>query len=56
MEREDGRSMSAEDQIKIDQAKFARKVGAGVLVFIGILVLCAVVPLSVFLTRIASGG
>jgi hypothetical protein len=56
VEREDGRSMSAEDQIKIDQAKFARKVGAGVLVFLGSVTLLFLVPLSVFLTRIASGG
>lgn len=48
--------MTPEEQIKIDQAKFARKVAAGVVIFLGVVALLFLVPLSVFLTRIASGG
>lgn len=48
--------MSVEDQIKLEQARSARKIGIGVLVFLGIVALAVIIPLSVFLTRIASGG
>jgi hypothetical protein len=48
--------LTGEERIKVEQARFNRRVGTGVLIFLGVVVLAFVIPLSVFLTRIASGG
>lgn len=47
---------TAEDQIKIEQARVSRRIGIGVLIFFGAVVAAFVTPLIVFLTRIAAGG
>lgn len=48
--------MSAEEVKELQKQKFAQRFAAGVLVVVGLVVLAFVVPLGVFLTRLALGG